>query len=89
MKAWLEEYGLIIVGIIVVAALVALAVYTSTKGQKNAAGAFNGFTNKSNTILENNGVTTNSSTLPEDWEANGGSSGSSSSSSTTNTSTTE
>lgn len=76
MKAWLEEYGLIIVGIIVVAALVALAVYTSTKGQKNAAGAFNGFTNKSNTILDKNGVdTTGNTSLPSDWEANGGNTG--------------
>lgn len=63
MKAWLEEYGLIIVGIIVVAALVALAVYTSSTGQKKAAGAFNGFTNKADGILNENDIDTSDESM--------------------------
>lgn len=45
MKTFMEEYGLIIVAILVVAALIALAVAFNKKSTKNANSAIDGFTN--------------------------------------------
>ena len=47
MKTFMEEYGLIIVAILVVAALIALATAFNSKSTKNANGAIDTFTNQS------------------------------------------
>lgn len=44
MKAFLEEYGLIIVAIIIVAALIALAIYFKTTASNKAKDNFDTFT---------------------------------------------
>lgn len=51
MKTFMEEYGLIIVAILVVAALVALAVAFNVKSSKNANDAIDTFTQKANTAI--------------------------------------
>lgn len=51
MKTFMEEYGLIIVAILVVAALIALAVRFNAKSSKNADDAINEFTNKATTAI--------------------------------------
>ncbi len=43
MKAFLEEYGMVIVGVIVVAALVILATAVSRSSKKSMASTFNTF----------------------------------------------
>ena len=45
MKTFMEEYGLIIVAILVVAALIALAVAFNQKSTTNTNKAIDGFTN--------------------------------------------
>lgn len=57
MKAFLEEYGLIVVVCIAFAVLVALVVWATNKGSASSTATINGFTNKANTVMENNGVT--------------------------------
>lgn len=44
MKAFLEEYGLVIVIVIVVAMLIGVAWVVSTKGKEKMEGTFNSFT---------------------------------------------
>lgn len=56
MKAWLEEYGLIIVGVIVVAGLIALSVWATNNGKVNSANTMSGFNNKADSTLVQNGV---------------------------------
>lgn len=51
MKSFMEEYGLIIVAILVVAALIALAVAFNAKSSKNANEAIDRFTDKANTAI--------------------------------------
>ena len=60
MSAFLEEYGKIIVVIIVVAALIALAILFKTSGSQNATSSFDAFMNTANQAVEEaqNGVTT-------------------------------
>ena len=53
MSAFLEEYGKIIVVIIVVAALIALAILFKTNGSANATGSFDAFMNTANTAVDN------------------------------------
>lgn len=62
MKTFMEEYGLIIVAILVVAALIALAVAFNTKSTKNANEAIDKFTTKSNAAIDkaSNGDTSGS-----------------------------
>jgi len=43
MKAFLEEYGMVIVGVIVVAALVIIATAVSKSSKKSMASTFNTF----------------------------------------------
>lgn len=57
MKAFLEEYGLIVVVCIVIAVLIALAVWGSKKGSDGATSAINGFTKKVSESMTANGVT--------------------------------
>lgn len=54
MKSFLEEYGLIIVAIIVVAALIGLAIYFKTSATDKAQGNFDTFTNKADQIVNEN-----------------------------------
>lgn len=53
MKTFMEEYGLIIVAILVVAALIALAVRFNAKSSKNADTAIDQFTNSANQAITN------------------------------------
>lgn len=53
MKAFFEEYGLAIVIIIVVAALIALAVYVSDNGTKAMTSDYDNFTSKANAVVSN------------------------------------
>ena len=57
MSAFLEEYGKIIVVIIVVAALIGLAVLFKGIGTKNATGSFNTFMNTANNAVAANEAT--------------------------------
>lgn len=57
MKAFLEEYGLIVVVCIAFAVLVALVVWATKKGSDSSTATINGFTNKATNVMENNGVT--------------------------------
>lgn len=57
MKAFLEEYGLIVVVCIAFAVLVALVVWATKKGSDSSTATINGFTNKATNIMQNNGVT--------------------------------
>lgn len=43
MKAFLEEYGMVIVGVIVVAALVIISTAASKSGKRSMASTFNTF----------------------------------------------
>lgn len=52
MKTFMEEYGLIIVAILVVAALIALAVAFNTKSSKNANTAIDKFTTDANQAIQ-------------------------------------
>lgn len=61
MKAFLEEYGLIVVVCIAFAVLVALVVWATKKGSDSSTATINGFTNKATNVMENNGVTLGSS----------------------------
>ena len=53
MSAFLEEYGKIIVVIIVIAALIGLAILFKTTGTKNATGSFGSFMNVANSAVTN------------------------------------
>lgn len=52
MKTFMEEYGLIIVAILVVAALIALAVAFNTKSSSNANNAIDNFTTNANSAID-------------------------------------
>ena len=58
MSAFLEEYGKIIVVIIVVAALIALAILFKTSGSQNATSSFDSFMSTANQAVDEaqNGV---------------------------------
>ena len=56
MKAFLEEYGLIVVVCIAFAVLVALVVWATNKGASASTQTINGFTDKSFEIMDSNGV---------------------------------
>ena len=51
MSAFLEEYGKIIVVIIVIAALIGLAILFKTTGSKNATGSFDKFMGVANNAV--------------------------------------
>ena len=51
MKAFLEEYGLVIVVIIVVAVLIGLAVYFSQSGKEKITNTYTNFTNGADEIV--------------------------------------
>ncbi len=53
MSAFLEEYGKIIVVIIVVAALIGLAILFKVNGSSNATGSFDKFMDVSNNTMNN------------------------------------
>lgn len=57
MKAFLEEYGLIVVVCIAFAVLVALVVWATQKGSDSSTSTINGFTNKATNVMQENGVT--------------------------------
>lgn len=52
MKAFLEEYGLVIVVIIVLAVLIALAVYVSNNGKQSVTNTYDTFTEKADGIVD-------------------------------------
>lgn len=52
MKAFLEEYGLVIVVIIVVAVLIGLAVYFSQSGREKITKTYNSFTDGADSIVK-------------------------------------
>lgn len=52
MKAFLEEYGLVIVVIIVVAVLIGLAVYFSQSGKEKITKTYNSFTDGADSIVK-------------------------------------
>ena len=51
MKAFLEEYGLVIVVIIVVAVLIGLAVYFSQSGKTKITNTYENFTSGADSIV--------------------------------------
>ena len=53
MKAFLEEYGLVIVVIIVLAVLIALEIYVSNNGKQSVTKTYDDFTNKADGIVTN------------------------------------
>lgn len=56
MKAFLEEYGLVVVVCIAFAVLVALVVWATNKGKSSSENMVNAFTNKAESTLNENGV---------------------------------
>lgn len=52
MKSFLEEYGLIIVAIIIIAALIGLAIFFKNNASKNAKDNFRTFTSKAQENVE-------------------------------------
>lgn len=52
MKTFMEEYGLIVIAVIVVAALIVLAVNFSKTASTNANNAFDKFNDKANAALD-------------------------------------
>ena len=52
MKTFMEEYGLIVVAILVVAALIGLAVSFNKKASTNSNDSIDKFTNKANNYIE-------------------------------------
>ena len=52
MKTFMEEYGLIIVGILVVAALIGLAVNFSQDAKNNSQKSIDKFNEKANTYID-------------------------------------
>lgn len=60
MKAFFEEYGLAIVAIIVIAAIIAIAITTSTKGKTDMESAYTKFTNQANSAVDQNSSITGS-----------------------------
>ena len=69
MKAFLEEYGLIVVVCIAFAVLVALVVWATRKGADSSTATINGFTDKVTNVMQDNGVTPGES---EDITGSGG-----------------
>lgn len=65
MKTFMEEYGLIIVGILVVAALIGLAVNFSQDAKRNSETSIKKFNEKANTYIEN-GLTDGSGSATTD-----------------------
>ncbi len=53
MSAFLEEYGKIIVVVIVIAALIGLATIFKNSGSSNAQGSFNSFMDIANNAVNN------------------------------------
>lgn len=51
MKAFLEEYGLVIVVIIVVAVLIGLAVYFSRTGRENITNTYDSFVSGADSVV--------------------------------------
>ena len=56
MKAFLEEYGLVIVIVIVVAMLIGVASYVSREGKGKMEGTFDGLTKIGDQALKDGGV---------------------------------
>ena len=52
MKTFMEEYGLIVVAILVVAALIGLAVNFSQDAKKNSEASIKKFNEKANTYID-------------------------------------
>lgn len=52
MKTFMEEYGLIVVAILVVAALIGLAVTFNKDASKNSKSSIEKFNNKANTYID-------------------------------------
>lgn len=52
MKTFMEEYGLIIVGILVVAALIGLAVYFSNQAKDNSQKSIDKFNKQANDYID-------------------------------------
>lgn len=52
MKTFMEEYGLIVVAILVVAALIGLAVSFNKKASTNSNTSIDKFNNKANTYID-------------------------------------
>lgn len=52
MKAFFEEYGLAIVIIIIIAALIGLSVYTANNGKKDMTQTYTNFTDKANQTID-------------------------------------
>ena len=65
MKTFMEEYGLIIVGILVVAALIGLAVNFSQDAKRNSETSIKKFNEKANTYIDN-GLTDGSGSATTD-----------------------
>ena len=65
MKTFMEEYGLIIVAILVVAALVALAINFNKKSTDNANTAVDNFNKKATTYVDENVTKNNGNTKPQ------------------------
>ena len=67
MKSFLEEYGLIIVAIIVVAALIGLAITFKENATQKATNNFTTFTEKADEIVTDNmdGATTGTNNKKE------------------------
>jgi uncharacterized membrane protein YfhO len=58
----MEEYGLIILAILVVGALITLAIYFNTEATREATDAFTQFTNNANSAINNTSTDGSSST---------------------------
>lgn len=67
MKTFMEEYGLIIVGILVVAALIGLAVYFSNQAKDNSQKSIDKFNDKANHYIDE-GLKEDSSTTTKPSE---------------------
>lgn len=65
MKAFLEEYGLIVVVCIVIAVLIALAVWATKKGSDSSTSMINGFNDHAVSTMESNGVKAGASEDPK------------------------
>ena len=64
MKTFLEEYGLVIIVIIVLAILIGLAVTLSGKAQTNIEAQFDGFTDRATEVVNDAGGTSGETPTP-------------------------
>jgi hypothetical protein len=62
MKTFMEEYGLIVIAVVVVAALIVLAVSFSKQATDSANNAFESFNTKAENALKDAGSDTGAST---------------------------